>query len=314
MRKCKHKHVRFTWQLGAVDRAYAAHCQDCGAVMSPGPSNDVGCEVEIRAARLIQYREARPKRNLISRPEWAGLHGFDGYLEDHEGWWSEGWWAGAILAEWLACDNPRLETPDAWPWDPTRPIAEQGPVGAFAQVAAEHATFNAAAERYDDLRLSAAKQLVATLVMHSDPAAPDHAKQCEQLCNILKAAESRSPIASDHFAAMFNAECDAAIASADAKQVAMDAHGYGGKSPIDSSQLVGLSDSVPSDGYIYVGPDPTGRVAGIGEFTVTRKRARDAFVRSLANGTKVEPTEASEGEPDCFDAKRLASNDRRGDL
>lgn len=176
MRKCKHKQTRFTWRVDEDRRwVFVAHCHDCGAAMSLGPSNDVGCEVDIEAAKRLT-KLGHPAADI---------------------WWD---WDGYLMA-----DDDNETNASAYDWGPTRPIAEQGP-GAFAQVAAEHATFKAAAERYGDLRLSAA----------------------------------------NHLANLINTEVDAAITSADAKQAACDAHGYGGKPPIDPSQLVGLSDFVPA--------------------------------------------------------------------
>jgi hypothetical protein len=103
--KCKHK--------SSTAFHVTAACYDCGEQMALGPSNDVGCEIEIR----------------------------------------------------------KLRNATAWSWDPTRPIAQQGPGSET---------------------LPAARQLVTALAMAMNPAAPDHADQCEQLCKILKAAERGS--------------------------------------------------------------------------------------------------------------------------
>lgn len=44
---------------------------------------------------------------------------------------------------------------------------------------------------------------------------------------------------------LFNDELAAAHASADAKEAALDAHGYDGKAPVSPGQIVGLGDFVP---------------------------------------------------------------------
>jgi hypothetical protein len=102
--KCRHRDLRcYAWlRPGAIppvthgawwprDDAMANHvpkhrltCADCGAWLSLGPSNDAGCEVEIRAAQIIADNymlwqealgfecgdDAEPSGNREHHPSW----------------------------------------------------------------------------------------------------------------------------------------------------------------------------------------------------------------------------------------------------
>jgi hypothetical protein len=121
MRKCSHIASRFTFVDGVP---MLLQCTGCHALLSMGPSNDkpAAVRVEMRAAGLIQHRVMRTKRKFMTRLEYLGMINVQ-----HNEMESLQWRAGETLMEWLACDDPSLKTFDAWPWDITRPIAEQGP-------------------------------------------------------------------------------------------------------------------------------------------------------------------------------------------
>lgn len=55
MKRCKHKRTS-GWVRRKPYAEYESHwitCDDCGAYLSFGPANDVGCEVEITAVIMV---------------------------------------------------------------------------------------------------------------------------------------------------------------------------------------------------------------------------------------------------------------------
>ena len=150
--KCKHEFALFTMQDGRQRRGWyalfvkardydddwtefgfsigwvkSAKCDVCDAQLALGPSNDAGCEVEIRAAWLEHV--ARTERHAPTV----------GFTRNEDFGWDEHQHPAAYahsahidkrLSGYLARElftHDDLESRDAtaWPWDPTRPIAGQ---------------------------------------------------------------------------------------------------------------------------------------------------------------------------------------------
>lgn len=134
MKKCTHEFTRMRLKDGSerhgpslamVIRYYpaswpdvlSAKCDDCNVQLSLGPSNDAGCEVEIRAA------------SLSSDPLETGTH------EENSDWWAHPnderdadatfQTAGYLARELATHDDRETRDADAWPWDVSRPVAGQ---------------------------------------------------------------------------------------------------------------------------------------------------------------------------------------------
>lgn len=209
-KRCRHPHTKLTWanQDGVYVR-YALHCHTCGERLSLGESNDApaavteGRAAELAAASVDPWYEVCPGIALTAEAWGWSDHETGG--SDEDGWheWHAGW-----LARELATHDHRGERDaKAWSWDPTRPVTDQGPGQAYAGVD---------------------RSVSADLV---DMTAAQDSRSIEDV--ILAAASST-------LAAIINAEIAAGIASADAKQAALDEGGYGGKSLVEPGQIVGL--------------------------------------------------------------------------
>lgn len=91
---------------------------------SLGPSNDVGCEVEIRAAERAGDASVR----FVGERWGWDLHEDKGRVDSRfEHYWidSPGVMAGWLAREIATHDDRETRDATAWPWDPTRPVAGQ---------------------------------------------------------------------------------------------------------------------------------------------------------------------------------------------
>lgn len=99
-KRCNHKTTRFDWgrDTTGAEVAISRWCNGCGEQLGLGPSNDEPAEVQ---------REMSDAQTIA-----AGITA--GYSE-------------ADLWDGGKSSLPLGESPDDWSWDPSRPIAEQGP-------------------------------------------------------------------------------------------------------------------------------------------------------------------------------------------
>lgn len=129
--RCKHKQDDFTWFRDG--EAYSRHCRGCGERLSLGLSNDVGCEVEIRAAEIAIHVNGSyvptAQDNGYQFGWWRHLDmsrglpdAGDAYYACHP-MWELGWLAREISSH----DDRETRDAIAWTWDITRPLSEQGP-------------------------------------------------------------------------------------------------------------------------------------------------------------------------------------------
>lgn len=129
MRKCEHKTAFAVWLGDNTTNAASFYACVCGAigVRSLGPSNDEpeAVRVEMRAAELEHREEWAP----ISWDEAHGMNIHSGFARGNSPM-SSGHYSGLIARELSTHDDRETRDASAWPWDPTRPIADQQPGNA----------------------------------------------------------------------------------------------------------------------------------------------------------------------------------------
>jgi len=115
--RCKHAAAVHTWRDGEIVASRCSPTLGCGEQLPLGPANDDGDEaqIEIRAAYL------------------AAEMNDPGTIAENNAWWShpnrdddDPWSTAGYLARELAThDVSDQRDANAWPWDPTRPVAGQ---------------------------------------------------------------------------------------------------------------------------------------------------------------------------------------------
>jgi hypothetical protein len=225
---CAHTSVDSIWFRDSddVQIEWQRHCHHCGVVVGMGPANDEpGCvQSEISAARIIaSHKTGGPEIRLLSgcdRDELAIS------------------WPG----NWLALEvcSPTLNT---WPWDPSRPVAgqyEEWSEAVNQKVVGTMAYFPIDA---DPVYVDTMAKLITMEEALAKQAAEDEALHRE-------AHAWNAPVreAGEALAALIATEFDAAMDSADAKEAALNEHGYGRAPGDGAGQVVGLTDLVPDLG------------------------------------------------------------------
>jgi hypothetical protein len=202
---CEHITRRFTFH-GALGHTIAAHCYTCGERLSLGPSNDEPAEVQIemRAAEIYQldcnglaYRIAPDDRNGVL----AHLSRWDPAAEQ---------WAGWLAREIQMGDrDDLLLDSQSWSWDPSEPVADQGPPWVTvadqerAAVESGWVELDPTPHPSTNLAILINGELVAGLDAHGYDGPPVHAVSCDKRTDDradvakLVLSEATDPIVAD---------------------------------------------------------------------------------------------------------------------
>lgn len=140
-KRCKHELAKITLRDGTTRPGFirsdvlSAKCDDCGEQLSLGESNDepVAVKIEMRAAELEPIWGLKLMSTLIERSQ-GEIDGGDCHSMHALGETRGGDYPATLDAGWLAREmathddrEARDRDASAWPWDPTRPLADQYP-------------------------------------------------------------------------------------------------------------------------------------------------------------------------------------------
>lgn len=132
-KKCRHKNKYWARDDGFATSPEAAikrMCHNCGAELPLGPSNDEpnvvqeeieACAVEIDPVKVVNRRDRFA----------AYYHGWRGHMDDQDPpslvgiTWRAGWLGREMSCADIHSTDPTTHDQEAWPWDPTRPVAGQ---------------------------------------------------------------------------------------------------------------------------------------------------------------------------------------------
>ena len=113
---CEHMTSRFTW---SGHMATSRFCVDCGALLSMGPSNDEPAEVQVE---ILAAECAFSTTTPGDEEEGWQAHRLGRHLERGE---IVPYLAGWLAREIATHDDREARDANAWPWDPTRTIADR---------------------------------------------------------------------------------------------------------------------------------------------------------------------------------------------
>lgn len=154
--KCTHSNAPFFkmrdelgWACSESDAQYR-RCQHCGETLPLGSSNDgpEAVRVEMRAAEIPGMARGVPGE-ISGEDEVSGwIDHFtraDIWSDEDPQKWHAGWLAHEMQDVRITTPESVNHDADAWPWDPTRPIAGQYELHAQAEVEERRAAANTAA-------------------------------------------------------------------------------------------------------------------------------------------------------------------------